>query len=72
MHKWAAVKSPLGAQTVLGDRQDSIVRRSITNSVGACGTRSRELSTAGLANECATESSHGYSRGTGINHFVVV
>ncbi|MEY4786622.1 MAG: hypothetical protein RL692_516, partial [Planctomycetota bacterium] len=22
MHKWAAVKSPLGAQTVLGDRHD--------------------------------------------------
>ena len=24
MHKWAAVKSPLGAQTVLGDRHDPV------------------------------------------------
>ena len=25
LHKWAAVKSPLGAQTVLGDRHDPVV-----------------------------------------------
>ncbi len=34
MHKWAAVKSPLGAQTVLGDRHDPVVRCSSANSVG--------------------------------------
>ncbi len=34
MHKWTAVKSPLGAQTVLGDRHDLIVRCSIASSVG--------------------------------------
>ena len=34
LHKWSAVKSPLGAQTVLGDRHDPIVRHSIANSVG--------------------------------------
>ena len=33
-HKWAAVESPLGAQTVLGDRHDPIVRSSIASSVG--------------------------------------
>ena len=34
MHKCVAVKSPLGAQTVLGDRHDPFIRRSSANAVG--------------------------------------
>ena len=34
MHKWSAVKSPLGAQTVLGDRHDPVERSLITSAVG--------------------------------------
>jgi len=34
MHKWAAVKSPLGAQTVLGDRHDQVERSLIASHVG--------------------------------------
>ena len=44
MHKWAAVKSPLGAQTVLGDRQDPIDEILLQVPSAACGTRPRELS----------------------------
>jgi hypothetical protein len=44
MHKWAAVKSPLGAQTVLGDRQDPICEILLQVPSAACGTRPRELS----------------------------
>ncbi len=33
-HKWAAVKSPLGAQTVLGDRHDLIYEIFVTSAVG--------------------------------------
>ena len=34
MHKWAAVKSPLGAQTVLGDRHDPVCENFIARVVG--------------------------------------
>ncbi len=34
MHKWAVVKSPLGAQTVLGDRHDLVERSLIASHVG--------------------------------------
>ena len=44
MNKWAAVKSPLGAQTVLGDRQDPICEILLQVPSAACGTRPRELS----------------------------
>ena len=44
MHKWAAVKSPLGAQTVLGDRHDLIYEILLQVPSAACGTRPRELS----------------------------
>ena len=44
MNKWAAVKSPLGAQTVLGDRQDPIDEILLQVPSAACGTRPRELS----------------------------
>ena len=44
MNKWAAVKSPLGAQTVLGDRHDPVERICLQVSSAACGTRPRELS----------------------------
>jgi len=44
MHKWAAVKSPLGAQTVLGDRHDPIYEICLQIPSAACGTRPRELS----------------------------
>ena len=44
MHKWAAVKSPLGAQTVLGDRHDLICQILLQALSAACGTRPRELS----------------------------
>ena len=44
MHKRAAVKSPLGAQTVLGDRHDPICEISLQVPSAACGTRPRELS----------------------------
>ena len=44
MHKWAAVKSPLGAQTVLGDRHDLIYAILLREPSAACGTRPRELS----------------------------
>ena len=44
MHEWAAVKSPLGAQTVLGDRHDLIYEILLQAPSAACGTRPRELS----------------------------
>ncbi len=44
MHKCSAVKSPLGAQTVLGDRHDLIYEISLQVPSAACGTRPRELS----------------------------
>ena len=44
MHEWAAVKSPLGAQTVLGDRHDPIREILLQVPSAACGTRPRELS----------------------------
>jgi hypothetical protein len=44
MHKWAAVKSPLGAQTVLGDRHDLVCEILLQVQSAACGTRPRELS----------------------------
>ena len=44
MHKWAAVKSPLGAQTVLGDRHDLVLEILLQEPSAACGTRPRELS----------------------------
>ena len=34
LHKWAAVKSPLGAQAVLGDRHDLVERSLIASHVG--------------------------------------
>ena len=44
MHQWAAVKSPLGAQAVLGDRHDPICEILLQVPSAACGTRPRELS----------------------------
>ncbi len=44
MQKWAAVKSPLGAQTVLGDRHDLVCAILLQVPSAACGTRPRELS----------------------------
>ncbi len=44
MHKCAAVKSPLGAQTVLGDRHDPTYEILLQVPSAACGTRPRELS----------------------------
>jgi len=43
-HKWSAVKSPLGAQTVLGDRHDPVCEILLQAPSAACGTRPRELS----------------------------
>ena len=48
MQRWSAVKSPLGAQTVLGDRHDPIYEICLQIPSAACGTRPRELS-SGLA-----------------------
>ena len=44
LHNWAAVKSPLGAQTVLGDRHDPVCENLLQAPSAACGTRPRELS----------------------------
>ena len=44
MHECAAVKSPLGAQTVLGDRHDLVCETLLQVPSAACGTRPRELS----------------------------
>ncbi len=44
MHKRAAVKSSLGAQTVLGDRHDPVCEIYSQAPSVACGTRPRELS----------------------------
>jgi len=44
IHKCAAVKSPLGAQTVLGDRHDPTYEILLQLKLAACGTRPRELS----------------------------
>ena len=44
MQRWSAVKSPLGAQTVLGDRHDPIYEICLQIPSAACGTRPRELS----------------------------
>ena len=44
MHLWSAVKSPLGAQTVLGDRHDPVCEILLQVMPAACGTRPRELS----------------------------
>ena len=43
MHKWSAVKSPLGAQTVLGDRHDLIYEILLQEPSAACGTRPAEF-----------------------------
>ncbi len=43
MNKWAAVKSPLGAQTVLGDRHDLIYEILLQVPSAACGTRPAEF-----------------------------
>ena len=43
MHKWSAVKSPLGAQTVLGDRHDLIYEILLQVPSAACGTRPAEF-----------------------------
>ena len=44
LHQWAAVKSPLGTQTVLGDRHDLVWEILLQEPSAACGTRPRELS----------------------------
>jgi hypothetical protein len=44
IHQCSAVKSPLGAQTVLGDRHDPICEILLQVQSAACGTRPRELS----------------------------
>ena len=44
IHKCSAVKSPLGAQTVLGDRHDLVYEILLQVTSAACGTRPRELS----------------------------
>ncbi len=44
IHKCSAVKSPLGAQTVLGDRHDLVCAILLQVPSAACGTRPRELS----------------------------
>ena len=44
INKCAAVKSPLGAQTVLGDRHDLAYEILLQVQSAACGTRPRELS----------------------------
>ena len=44
MHKRSAVKSPLGTQTVLGDRHDLVCEILLQVTSAACGTRPRELS----------------------------
>ena len=44
INKCAAVKSPLGAQTVLGDRHDLVWEILLQERSAACGTRPRELS----------------------------
>ena len=51
MHKWAAVKSPLGAQTVLGDRHDLIYEILLQVPSAACGTRPAEFFN-GWARKC--------------------
>ncbi len=43
MHELAAVKSPLGAQTVLGDRHDLVYEVSLQVPSAACGTRPAEF-----------------------------
>jgi hypothetical protein len=43
LHKRAAVKSPLGAQTVLGDRHDLVERILLQVSSTASGTRPAEF-----------------------------
>ena len=43
MHKRAAVKSPLGAQTVLGDRHDLVYEIYLQVKSAACGTRPAEF-----------------------------
>ena len=43
MHLWSAVKSPLGAQTVLGDRHDPICEILLQVPPAACGTRPAEF-----------------------------
>ena len=63
MHKWTAVKSPLGAQTVLGDRQRS-----------GCSTLDCKFSRppAELARENFPTAGHAYrfeSRGVRIKQF---
>ena len=43
IHKCSAVKSPLGAQTVLGDRHDLIYEILLQVTSAACGTRPAEF-----------------------------
>ena len=63
MHKWTAVKSPLGAQTVLGDRHDPVVRRSLANSVGRLrNSPERTFQRLGTHIDSSHGCSHGYSR----------
>ena len=49
------MESPLGAQTVLGDRHDPVYEFFLQVPSVACGTRPRELSTAGDASVSATD-----------------
>ena len=42
LQKWAAVKSPLGAQTVLGDRHDPIFEILFASAVGGPAELARE------------------------------
>jgi hypothetical protein len=59
MHEWAAVKSPLGAQTVLGDRHDPIYEILLQVPSAACGTRPRELSNGWVRKLKRVGNSHG-------------
>ena len=56
LHKSAAVKSPLGAQTVLGDRHDLVCENFVASAVGGPAELAREnFPTAGHARCSATE-----------------
>ena len=58
----AAVKSPLGAQTVLGDRHDPVVRCSIANSVGRLrNSPERTFQRLGTQTQARQKTNHGYS-----------
>ncbi|MEY4787550.1 MAG: hypothetical protein RL692_1444, partial [Planctomycetota bacterium] len=59
MHQWAAVESPLGAQTVLGDRHDPVCEILLQVPSAACGTRPRELSNGWARKRMRVGNSHG-------------